>query len=471
MAQIWDVVVIGGGPGGYVAALQAARHGLATALVEKAELGGVCLNWGCIPTKALLRSAEVLRLAQSGAAFGVRIAQAEPDLPAMIARSRAIAGQLAEGIRFLLRKSRVTVVQGTGRLAGAGRVVVEKPADAGDAEVLTTRAVILATGARPRVLPGLEPDGQRIWTSRDALAATRIPTSLLVVGSGAIGLEFASFFQTLGSAVTVVEVQEQILPLEDAEIAALAVAHWRRQGMTLYPGTTVRDLTTTEDGVRVRLQGPEGERSVVFAQVLVAAGITANRENLGLETTRVRVEGGHVVTDPWNATDEPGVWAIGDLAGPPWLAHKASHEAVLCVEALVARRQGTPPPPPWDRRRTPSCIYTWPQIASLGLREEAARAAGQPVRVGRFPFRANGKALAQGEAEGLVKVLFAAESGAVLGVHMIGPDVAELIPALALAQTLEATEAEFAATVFPHPTLSEAIPEAVLAAWGAARHI
>ncbi len=463
MAESFDVVVLGGGPGGYVAAIRAAQLGLKTALVEREHLGGICLNWGCIPTKALLRSAEVLEQARQGREFGVVVEGVRPDLAAMVRRSRQVARRLNRGVGHLMKKNGIAVVEGHGRLDGLGVVRVRR-AD-GSEEVLKAAHVILATGARARELPGLEADGERVWTYRHALVADRIPQSLLVVGSGAIGMEFASFFATLGSRVTVVEVMERVLPAEDGEVSAFVRKAFERRGIRIHTETTVRALAPVEDGVEALLVGPEGERRERFARVILAVGIVGNVEDIGLETVQVRVEKGHILTDGFGRTDTPGVWAIGDVAGPPWLAHKASHEGIICVEAIAGLN-----PHPLDPRRIPACTYTHPQVASVGWREDEARARGHEVRVGRFPLVANGKALAVGDSEGFVKTVFDARTGELLGAHMVGHEVTEMIQGFTVAMGLETTEVELMETVFPHPTISEAMHEAVLDAFGRVIH-
>ncbi len=465
MTQQYDLIVIGGGPGGYVAAIRASQLGMKVALVEREHLGGVCLNWGCIPTKALLRSAEVVRLVRSAGDYGIAVDGVRIDLPAMVARSRAVAAQLQAGVRGLLRKHAVEVIEGRGRLAAPGGVAVQTA----DGRTLDYRAphTILATGARPRILPGLEPDGQRVWTYREAMTPAQLPRTLLIVGAGAIGIEFACFYRSLGVEVTVVEAAERVLPLEDHDISDLAQQAFERQGMRIHTATTVRSLARSVDGVTAVLRGADGERTLQVERVILAVGISANTEDLGLEGTRVELRHGHVVVDEWLRTGEPGIYAIGDLAGAPWLAHKASHEGVICVEHLA----GVPHVTPLDALRIPACTYGQPQVASVGLTEHQARERGLELRVGRFPFGANGKAIAMGDAHGLVKTVFDATSGELLGAHLVGPEVTELIAGFALATTLEATEAELMHTVFAHPTLSEAMHESVLQAWGRALHI
>jgi dihydrolipoamide dehydrogenase len=465
MAERHDLVVIGGGPGGYVAALRGAQLGMKVALVERAQLGGVCLNWGCIPTKALLRSAEVLELMRNASAFGLSAAGVSFDLAAIVARSREVAARLSGGVRGLLRRRSVSVVAGHGRLAGPRRVAVT--AADGSVRELEASHVILATGAHPRVLRGLEPDGERIWTYREAMTPRSMPASVLVVGAGAIGVEFASFYRSLGAAVTLVEAAGRVLPQEDETISALAREAFERRGMRVHTATTVGAHRVDGDGVEATLDGAGGQAALRAERVIAAVGIEANTADLGLDGTGVRVERGHVVTDPWHATGEPGVYAIGDLAGPPWLAHKASHEALVCVDRLA----GLDGVAPLDVRRIPSCTYAHPQVASVGWTERRARAERGNVRVGTFAFAANGKAIALNDAAGLVKTVLDADTGELLGAHLIGPDVTELVQGFAIAMAAEATDAEVAHTVFPHPTLSEAMHESILGALGRPLHV
>lgn len=464
MADRFDLIVIGGGPGGYVAAIRAAQLGMRAALVEREHLGGICLNWGCIPTKALLRTAEVNHLLHSLDAFGLAADNPRFDAKKVVERSRKVAAQLAAGVKHLLRKNKVTVVEGHGALAGPGTVAVRN-----DGKVAELKAVhiVLATGARARTLPGIESDGAVIWTYKEAMVPPAMPRSVLVIGSGAIGIEFASFYADMGAAVTVVEVMPRILPVEDEEISALARKAFEKRGMTILTGAKVQGVQRNGEGARVVVEDEAGHvREIAVERVISAVGIVGNVEGIGLEGTRVRVEKSHVVTDGYGRTGEPGVYAIGDLAGPPWLAHKASHEGVVCVEAIA----GLNDVHPLDVTKIPGCTYCRPQVASVGLTEAAAKAKGHEVRVGRFPFIGNGKAIALGEAEGLVKTVFDARTGELLGAHMIGAEVTELIQGYAIARAGELTEAELAHTVFPHPTLSEMMHEAVLAAYGRAIH-
>ena len=457
----FDLVVVGGGPGGYVAAIRAAQLGMNAALVEREHLGGICLNWGCIPTKALLRASEINHLLHNLGDYGFSAGDVSFDLGRIVKRSRRVAGQLSRGVAHLLGKNKVAVIEGAGRLAGSGRVAVERSGQG--SETLAAPHVILATGARARSLPNLEPDGRTVWSYKEAMVPEAAPESLLVVGSGAIGIEFASFYCNLGVPVTVVELLDRILPAEDPEISDFALKAFRKQGMTLMTGARVMDVA---DGKASVLAADGGTVTVDAATVILAVGITGNVEGLGLEGTGVAVEAGHVVVDEWLRTGEPGVYAIGDLAGPPWLAHKASHEGVLCVEK-IAGLEGLHP---LDRSAIPGCTYCRPQVASIGYTEPAARDAGYEVRIGRFPYAGNGKAIALGEPEGLVKTVFDAATGELLGAHMVGAEVTELIQGYAVARNLEATEAELMHTVFPHPTLSEAMHESVLDAYGRAIH-
>ena len=461
----FDLIVIGGGPGGYVAAIRAAQLGMNAALIESEHLGGVCLNWGCIPTKALLHSAEVYHNMQHANDLGLKTKEVGFDLNKIVERSRGISKRLNAGVGHLLKKNKVSVFDGRGRLAGAGKVGIEK-----DGEIvadLEAPHIILATGARPRSLPGLEADGKLVWTYKEALVPGALPKSLLVVGSGAIGIEFASFFHTLGAEVAVVEMLPQVLPLEDEEISARAHQAFQARDMTIHTESTVKSLKKGNNSVTARIETAAKSADIAVERVLVAAGVVGNVEDIGLEGTKVAVDKSHVLTDEWCRTGEPGVYAIGDLAGPPWLAHKASHEAVVCIGKIA----GVADVHPLDASLIPACTYCRPQIASVGLTEAAAREKGFDVKVGRFPYLGNGKAIAMGEAEGLVKTVFDGASGELLGAHMIGAEVTELIHGFAIARTMEATEAELMHTVFPHPTLSETMHESVLDAFQRAIHI
>ncbi len=460
--QTFDLIVVGGGPGGYVTAIRAAQLGMKTALVEANHLGGICLNWGCIPTKALLRSAEVYRLMQHADAYGLGADNLRFDFKKIIARSRGVASQLSAGVKHLLKKNKVTVFDGFGKLLGKGQLAVEGKTPV----TLNAKHIILATGARARVLPGLEPDGQLVWTYKEAMTPETLPKSLLVVGSGAIGIEFASFYRTFGVAVTVVEVMDRVLPVEDEEISALARKSFEKQGMTILTGAKVTKLTKGKDRVTATVDVGGKVQDITVDRVIAAVGITGNVENIGLEKTAAKVDRGHVVVDPWCQTGEPGLYAIGDLAGAPWLAHKASHEGILCVEKIAGLKDLHP----LDPLSIPGCTYCHPQVASVGLTEAKAKAAGYTVKVGRFPFVGNGKAIALGEPEGLVKTVFDAKTGELLGAHLIGAEVTELIQGFGIARALETTEADLMHTVFPHPTLSEMMHESVLDAYGRAVH-
>ena len=468
MADLFDLVVIGAGPGGYVAAIRASQLGLKTAIVEREALGGICLNWGCIPTKALLKSGEVYESLAHLADYGLAVEGRSYDFGAVIERSRKVAKQLSAGVAFLMKKHKVTVFDGAARLEvadGAPRVVVD--AKSGAVQTLTAKAVILATGARAREFPevGLAADGERIWTYRGAMTPKAAPESLIVVGSGAIGIEFASFYRALGTEVTVVETLPRILPLEDEEIAAAARQAFEKRGIAFCTGAKVTKLARTKTGVAASLETNGKAQRLEARAAIVAVGIQANLEGLGIEALGLLVERGHVATAPSGATNIAGLYAIGDVAGPPWLAHKAMHEAVRCVEHIAGLVEAPIPSP------IPACTYSEPQIASVGLTEAAAKAAGREIKVGRFPFRVNGKAIASGETTGMIKTVFDAATGALIGAHMVGAEVTELIQGFTLAMTLEATEAEIFATVFPHPTLSEVMHEASLAAYGRALHI
>ena len=464
----FNLVVIGGGPGGYVAAIRAAQLGMRTAVIEREHLGGICLNWGCIPTKALLRASELYCQIQEAEAFGLRVEGLGFDFERLIQRSRAVAGKLSSGVAFLMKKNKITVFDASARLEGPGWVALTAK-DGTTLPSVAAKHIVIATGARARSLPGLEPDGTRIWTYKEAMVPPSLPTSLLVIGSGAIGIEFASFYRALGVAVTVVEVQNRILPVEDEEISKLAHKAFAKQGITIHTGATVKQLSHTQDGgVMARLRTANGNTAeIAVDRVIMAVGITGNVEQLGLEQQGVTVDKGHIVVDEWCRTGATGVYAIGDVVGPPWLAHKAMHEGVLCVEK-IAGLEGVHP---LDPRSVPGCTYCTPQIASLGLTEAVAREAGYELKVGRYPYSANGKAIALGETDGLIKTIFDAKTGALLGAHMIGAEVTELIQGFAIGKTLETTEAELMATIFPHPTLSEMMHESVLDAFGRALHI
>jgi len=459
----FDVIVIGGGPGGYVAAIRAAQLGMKTAVVEREHLGGICLNWGCIPTKALLRCSEISHLLHHLGDYGFSAKDVSFDLKKIVERSRKVAAQLSSGVGFLMKKNKITVFDGMATLAGKGKVKVSGKTSAD----LAAKHIIVATGARARSLPGLEPDGKLVWTYKEAMIPPAMPKSLLVVGSGAIGIEFASFYRNLGCDVTVVEVLDRILPVEDEEISVFARKSFEKQGMKIHTSATVKALKKGANDVvaTVELQGKSFE--IKAERVILAIGIVGNVENIGIEGTKVKVEKTHIVVDQWMATGEPGIYAIGDVVGPPWLAHKAMHEGVLCVEHIAGLNTAHP----LDVKNVPGCTYCMPQVASIGLTEKAAKAAGYQVKVGHFPYIGNGKAIALGEPEGMIKTVFDAKTGELLGAHMIGAEVTELIQGYAIAKSCESTEQELMATIFPHPTLSEMMHEAVLEAYGRALHI
>jgi dihydrolipoamide dehydrogenase len=463
----FDVIIIGSGPGGYVTAIRAAQLGLKTAIVERAYLGGICLNWGCIPTKALLRSAEIYHYMQNAKAYGLSADNVTFDPKAVVERSRGVSGRLNAGVGFLMKKNKVTVIWGEATIDAPGKITVktsavEAPKGALGAGSYQARHIILATGARPRALPGLEGDGKLIWTYFEAMVAPKIPKSLLVVGSGAIGIEFASFFRTMGSEVTVVEVLPQVLPVEDAEIAGLARKQFEKQGIKILTATKVTKLDKKADSVVATIDDGKGKPGTAeFERVISAVGVVGNIENRGLEKLGVKTDRGCVVVDGYGKTSVPGIYAIGDVAGPPMLAHKAEHEGVICIEAIKGLK-----PHLMDKSLIPGCTYCQPQIASVGLTEAKAKEQGREVRVGRFPFAGNGKAIALGEDQGLIKVIFDKKTGQLLGAHMVGAEVTELIQGYVVAMNLETTEEELMHTVFPHPTLSEMMKEAVLDAYG-----
>lgn len=455
----YDVAVIGGGPGGYVAALRAAEHGLRAALIERDRLGGVCANQGCIPTKALLRSAEVFALARDAESFGLHAGEVTFDLAAIVERARQTAARMEKTVEVLLRQAKVDVLRGTASLAGSGRV--EIVAGDGSARTIEAAHVVLATGARPRVPDALRAAGPRLWTYREALAPPALPASILIAGAGAIGVEFASFFRAFGCEVTLVEMLDRILPAEDEEVSEAMRRALAKRGIRVVTGAKVVAVEEAKDGVSATVESARGVERIACERLLAATGIEANVESLGLEGTRVVVERGRIVVDPFLATAEPGVYAIGDITGPPWLAHKASREATVCIDRIA----GVAGVRPLDPTLVPACTYSSPQVASVGLGESAAKQAGRRVRVGKTSLVGNGKARAIGDTEGFVKTIFDAETGELLGAHMVGPEVTELISTFALARTLEATEAEILATVFPHPTLAEALHESVAAAF------
>ncbi|RAI43423.1 dihydrolipoyl dehydrogenase [Rhodoplanes roseus] len=463
----FDVIIIGSGPGGYVTAIRAAQLGFKTAIVEKTHLGGICLNWGCIPTKALLRSAEIYHYLQHADAYGLKADNVRFDPAAVVKRSRGVSKRLADGVGFLMKKNKVSVIWGAATLDAPGKITVaasktEAPKGTLGPGSYQAKHIIVATGARPRVLPGLEPDGKLVWTYFEAMVPEKMPKSLLVVGSGAIGIEFASFYRTMGADVTVVEVLPQILPVEDAEIAAFARKQLEKQGLKIFTGAKVTKLDKKADSVTATIDdGKGGTQTLTVDRVISAVGVVGNVENLGLEKVGVKIERGIVVTDGLGKTNVPGVYAIGDVAGPPMLAHKAEHEGVICVEAIKGLH-----PHPLDKSKIPGCTYCSPQVASVGLTEAAAKEKKIDVRVGKFPFAGNGKAIALGEDQGMIKVIFDKKTGQLLGAHMVGAEVTELIQGYVVAMNLETTEEELMHTVFPHPTLSEMMKEAVLDAYG-----
>jgi dihydrolipoamide dehydrogenase len=456
MADTYDLIVLGSGPGGYVAAIRASQLGLKTAIVEREKLGGICLNWGCIPTKALLRTSEINHYLTHAKAYGLKADSPGFDLAAIVERSRKVAAQLNGGVKGLMKKNKVTVVEGEGALTGKGKLQVGE-------RTLEARHIIVATGARARDLPFAKADGNRIWTYRHAMVPEVMPTKLLVIGSGAIGVEFASFYSDMGAEVTIVEMLDRILPVEDEDISAFVHKALVKQGMKIHVSSGVEKLEPGASGVRAALKGGAVEE---FSHAIVAIGIVPNTENIGLEALGVKTERGHILTDGYGRTNVEGLYAIGDVTGPPWLAHKASHEGVVCVEAIA----GVKGVHPMETGNIPGCTYSRPQVASVGLTEAKAKEEGRQVKVGKFPFIGNGKAIALGEAEGFIKTVFDAKTGELLGAHMVGAEVTELIQGYAIARRLETTEEDLMHTVFPHPTLSEMMHESVLDAYGRAIH-
>ncbi|WP_417797798.1 dihydrolipoyl dehydrogenase [Terasakiella pusilla] len=461
----FDVIVVGAGPGGYVGAIRAAQLGLKTALVEANHLGGICLNWGCIPTKALLRSAEIYEHMKHAASFGLGAKDISFDIAKIVERSRGVSKQLSGGVGHLLKKNKVKVFDGYGKLLGGGKLSVEK-----DGKVFTTlssKHIIMATGARAKSFPGLEPDGKQVWTYMEALVPTEVPKSMLVIGSGAIGIEFANFFHTFGSDVTVVEALDQIMPVEDSEISAFAQKSMEKRGLKFKTATKVVKLDKAADGVTATLDKNGKTETIKVDKVITAVGVVPNVENLGLDIAGVKLdEHGFIQIDGYCKTSAEGVYAIGDVAGAPCLAHKASHEAIICIEKIAGQKGAHP----LDKSLVPGCTYCQPQVASVGLTEKAAKDKGYKVKVGRFPFMGNGKAIALGEPEGLIKTVFDEKTGELLGAHMVGAEVTELIQGYGIAKTLETTEEDLMHTVFPHPTLSEMMHESVLDAYGKAIH-
>ncbi len=471
MAQSYDIIIIGSGPGGYVGAIRAAQLGLKVAVVEKSYVGGVCPNWGCIPTKALLRSADIYHAMLHAKDYGLVAKDVAVDIGAVVKRSRGIADRMSQGVGFLLKKNKVDVIWGSGKIAAKGKVAVTAADNAPKGALgpgdYSAKHIIVATGARPRALPGLEPDKKLVWTYFEAMVPPELPKSLLVIGSGAIGIEFASFFRTLGSDVTVVEILPQILPVEDTEIAAHARKRFEKEGIKIHTEAKVAKLDKNKNGVTATIELKGGKTETVKAdRVISAVGVVGNIEGLGLEALGVKTERGIIVADGLGRTNVDGIYAIGDVAGPPMLAHKAEHEGVICVEAIKGLK-----PHPMDKLKIPGCTYCSPQIASVGLTEAKAKEAGHQVKVGHFPFIGNGKAIALGEPDGLVKTVFDAKTGELLGAHMVGAEVTELIQGFVVAMNLETTEAELIESVFPHPTISETMHESVLDAYGRVIHM
>ena len=466
-----DLVVVGSGPGGYVAAIRASQLGMKTAIVERDALGGVCLNWGCIPTKALLRTSEIYTNMKHAESFGLKAEGISFDIDAVIKRSRGVATKLSGGVGYLMKKHKITVIEGEGRLEkGAAAPTVKVKLKKGGEDTVKAKHVILATGARARTIPqaGLEPDGKFVWTAKEAMVPDVMPKSLLVIGSGAIGIEFASFYRALGAEVTVVEMLDRVLPVEDEEISKFAAKQFKKQGMNLITGAMVEKLDKSGALAKATIKLKDGKTETIEAErVVLAVGIVGNTENLGLEALGVKVDRSHVVVNEWLETGVKGLYAIGDLCGPPWLAHKASHEGVICVEKIAGQNNVHP----LDVSLIPGCTYCQPQIASVGLTEAKAKEAGHKVKVGRFPFNGNGKAIALGEPEGLVKTVFDAKTGELLGAHMVGAEVTELIQGFGLAKSMEAVEEDLMHAVFPHPTLSEMMHESVLDAYDRVMHI
>ena len=463
----FDVIVIGGGPGGYVAAIRASQLGMTAAVVEREHLGGICLNWGCIPTKALLRAAEIKHNIEHAADFGIEVSgTVSVNLKKVVERSRRVASRLSSGVGHLLKKNKVTVFDGTAKLAGKSGANWVLSVTGKSETRLTGKHIIIATGARARALPGIEPNGSSIVTYKDAMVPEKMPKSLIVVGSGAIGVEFASFYQDMGVEVTIVEYLDRILNAEDEEISALAQKSFEKRGIKILTSAKLLGLKETSQGVAADIETGGAKQQLVAERVIMAVGIVGNSENIGLEATKLKLDRGHIVTDGYGATGEAGLYAIGDVTGAPWLAHKASHEGIICIEKIAGMKHVHP----IEDNSVPGCTYCRPQVASVGLTETKAKQAGYEIKVGKFPFLANGKAIALGDDEGLIKTIFDAKTGALLGAHMIGPEVTELIQGYVVARSLETTEAELMHTIFPHPTLSEAMHESVLDAYDRAIH-
>ena len=469
MAEQYDVVVLGSGPGGYVAAIRAAQLGLKTAIVEREALGGICLNWGCIPTKALLRSAEVFHQIKHAEAYGLSAGKPGFDLNKVVQRSRSVAKQLNQGVTHLMKKNKIAVVMGEGKLTGKGKLTV---AAEGKTTELQYKHLIVATGARARELPFARSDGKRIWTYRHAMTPPEMPSELLVIGSGAIGIEFASFYADLGAKVTVVEMLDRVVPVEDAEVSEALAKSLTKQGLAIHTRAGVESLKADAKGVAAKIKTADGKTSEQqFSHAIVAVGIVPNTEGIGLDTLGVQMAKGHITTDELCRTSVPGIWAIGDVTAPPWLAHKASHEGVTAAETIAKELGKDAHPHATDPKNIPGCTYCRPQVASVGLTEAAAKDAGYEVKVGKFPFIGNGKAIALGETDGFVKTVFDAKTGELLGAHMIGAEVTELIQGYTIGKTAELVEQDFINTVFPHPTLSEMMHDSVLAAFGRVIHM
>jgi dihydrolipoamide dehydrogenase len=459
MNKSYDVAIIGGGPGGYVAAIRAAQLGLNTCLVEKEHLGGICLNWGCIPTKALLRCSEINHLLHRAGDYGFKLGNISYDLDKIVERSRKVAAQLSSGIKYLLKKNKVTVIDSKAKLSSPGKIEVK-------GDTINAKHIIIATGARANILPGFEPDGKLVMTYKEAMVPKSLPKKLLVVGSGAIGIEFASFYSNLGSDVTVVEIMDRILPVEDHEVSQFMQKSLTDKGIKIHTKSKLNSIKKLKNKVEVDLELVGKKVKQSFDAVIIAIGIKGNVENLGLEKTKIKIDRGHIVTNEWCETDEKGIYAIGDVAGAPWLAHKASHEGVICVEKIAGKKVR-----PLKKNLIPGCTYAMPQVASVGLTEQQAKEQGLKVKIGRFPFSANGKAIAMGETEGFVKTIFDEKTGELLGAHMVGAEVTEMIQGYVLAMNLEATEQELMHSIFPHPTLSEMMNESVLSAFGKPLHV
>jgi len=456
----YDVAIIGGGPGGYVAAIRAAQLGMKTVVIEKDNLGGICLNWGCIPTKALLRSSEIHHTLQHAEEYGFKIKGIEFDIKKIVERSRKVSAQLSAGITHLMKKNKIDVIKGTAKILSAGKISV-------NTETVEAKHIIIATGARARVLPGFEPDGDLVMTYKEAMTPEKLPKNLLVVGSGAIGVEFASFYRNMGSEVTIVEIADRIMPVEDKEVSNFMKTSFEHQGMKILLESKLSSIKKYKNKVEATIETKDGNKNMEFDAIIMAVGIQANTESLGLENTKVKLDRGNIVINEWCETAEKGIYAIGDVAGAPWLAHKASHEGVICIEKIA----GVKGVHPMKKHLIPGCTYSMPQVASVGLTEDQAKAKGLKIKVGKFPFIANGKAIAIGHTEGFVKTIFDEKTGELLGAHMVGAEVTEMIQGYVVAMNLETTEEELMHTIFAHPTLSEAMHESVLSAYGKALHI